>query len=77
METLFFFIAFTFLFVFERTRRVQSAQWNEVLPEFRSDWEQYDIPTYQRLGIEIAVQEEVIAVEKKKTAPASRSRSGK
>lgn len=77
METLFFCIASTFLFMFERTRRIQSAQWNEVFPEFRKDWEQYDIPTYQRRGTSIAVQEEVIAVEKIKAVPASRSRSGK
>lgn len=77
METLFFCIAFTFLFMFERTRRIQSAQWNEVLPEFCNNWEQYDTPTYQRRGLEIAVEEKVIAVDKKKTASASRSRSGK
>lgn len=77
METVFFCIAFTFLFLFEKTRKVQSAQWNEVLPESCNDWEQYDTPTYQRRGLEIAVEKKVIAVDKKKTASASRSRSGK
>lgn len=68
MEILFFCIAFTCLFLLERTKKVQSAQWIEALPAIHEDWEQYEPPTYQRRGISISHR--AVPIRKKRKASA-------
>lgn len=73
MEILFFCFVFVCLFLYEQTRETHPAQWIEVLPEIHSNWEQYEIPSYQRRGISIVCPETALIEKKQKIAANGRS----
>jgi hypothetical protein len=68
MEILFFIIAFSGLFLYERTRTIQSAQWITAMPTIDKDWEQYETPAYQRHAVRIIAHLEPTPAEGKARA---------
>ncbi len=77
MEILFFSIVFVCLYLYERTRTLQPAQWTTkimAIPEIEVSWEQYDTPTYQRRGVHIANPAPVQVEAKSGNKRRSRSR---